>query len=91
MVIGIPAELATKIAGTFRGTPALLTLILINTLFMCIIVWAMWTSAEFRFKERGEMLRMIDRCMQSRSGSTGTKGVTDESGTTTPIGTTTPR
>lgn len=64
-MVPIPAELASKIAQTFRGTPALLTIILINTLFMVMIVWAIWTSAEMRFKERSELLRMVDRCMQS--------------------------
>lgn len=64
MVVPIPAELAAKIAQTFRGTPALLTLILINTLFMGMAVWALWISADYRFKERTELLRMIDRCMQ---------------------------
>ena len=97
-MIPIPAELAGKLAQTFRGTPALLTIILINTLFMGIVVWALWISAEFRYKERTDLIRviekeradhlqMLDRCISSGRGKTGTKG-TDESGTTTPIGTT---
>ena len=89
MVIGIPQELAAKIATTFRGMPALLALLLINVLFMGMIVWAIWTSADMRFKERSELLRIIDRCMSSGGGKTGTPGVPDGSGTTTPIGTTT--
>ena len=70
MVIGIPAELAAKIATTFRGMPALLALLLINTLFMALIVWAMWTSADYRFKERSELLRIVDRCLTSGMGRT---------------------
>jgi hypothetical protein len=63
MMIPIPQELATKIAGTFRGMPALLALLLINLLFMAAIVWSLWTSADLRFKERSELIRIIDRCM----------------------------
>ena len=70
LVIPIPTELASKIAQTFRGTPALLTIILINVLFMAMIVWALWTSAEMRFKERGELLRIVDRCLSSGGGRT---------------------
>lgn len=66
MVVPIPQELAAKIAGTFRGMPALLALLLINILFMVMIVFSIWTSAEFRFKERAELLRMVDRCMQAQ-------------------------
>ena len=67
MVVPIPAELAAKIAQTFRGTPALLLIILINTLFLLVAVWALWISAEFRYKERMELIRMVDRCVQQRS------------------------
>lgn len=62
MMVQIPAELAAKIATTFRGMPALLALLLINTLFMGMVVWAMWISADLRFKERSELVRIIDRC-----------------------------
>jgi hypothetical protein len=62
-LIQIPTEVASKIASTFRGTPALLTIILINLLFMGMIVWALWFQAEFRHKERIEMLRVFDRCL----------------------------
>jgi hypothetical protein len=63
MMVQIPQELAAKIATTFRGMPALLALLLVNLLFMAAIVWAMWTSAEFRFKERAELIRIVDRCL----------------------------
>lgn len=62
-MIQIPTEIASKLATTFRGTPALLTIILINLLFMSMIVWALWFQAEFRHKERLEMLRIVDRCI----------------------------
>ena len=75
---------------TFRGMPALLALLLINILFMCLVIWALWTSADLRFKERSELIRIIDRRLSSGMGKTGTKG-TSETGTTTPIGTTTAR
>ncbi len=64
MMVQIPVELAAKIATTFRGMPALLALLLINTLFMVLIVWALWTSADLRFKERSELIRIVDRCTQ---------------------------
>ena len=96
-MIPIPAELAGKLAQTFRGTPALLTIILINTLFMGIVVWALWISAEFRFKERTDLIRviekeradhlqMLDRCISRGGGRTVTPGSAGKS-TTTPIGT----
>jgi hypothetical protein len=62
MMIQIPAEIASKIAMTFRGTPALLAMLLINLLFMGMIVWALWVQAEYRHKEHLEMLRLVDRC-----------------------------
>jgi hypothetical protein len=62
-MIQIPVEIASKLATTFRGTPALLALLLINTLFMAMVVWALWVSADLRFKERAEMLKIIDRCI----------------------------
>jgi hypothetical protein len=61
-MIQIPVEIASKLATTFRGTPALLALLLINTLFMAMVVWALWVSADLRFKERAEMMRVIERC-----------------------------
>jgi hypothetical protein len=66
MMIPIPQELAEKAINTFRGMPALLALLLINTLFLIIITWAMWTSADYRFKEREGLVRIIDRCMVER-------------------------
>jgi len=71
MMIPIPQEIAEKALNTFRGMPALLALLLINTLFLSIGLWALWTSAEFRFKERSDLIRIIDRCMvesQARRG-----------------------
>jgi hypothetical protein len=62
MMVQIPTELAAKIATTFRGMPALLALLLVNVLFMGMVVWAIWTSAELRFKERSELIRIVDRC-----------------------------
>lgn len=62
-MVHIPQALAIKIATTFRGMPALLALLLINVLFMGFIMWALWSSAELRFKERGELVRIIDRCL----------------------------
>jgi hypothetical protein len=59
----IPAEVAAKIATTFRGMPALLALLLVNGLFMGMIVWAMWIAADYRYKERTEVLRLLDRCL----------------------------
>ena len=68
MMVQIPQELAAKIATTFRGMPALLALLLVNVLFMGMVVWAIWTSAELRFKERSELIRIVDRCtLQQRS------------------------
>ena len=67
----IPAEVAAKIATTFRGTPALLTIILINGIFMGMIVWALHTQADYRFKERVELLRVIDHCL-IKGGASGT-------------------
>jgi hypothetical protein len=64
-MIQIPSEVATKIATAFRGMPALLALLLINTLFMGMVVWALWISADLRFKERAEMMRVIERCMNA--------------------------
>ncbi len=63
MMIPIPAEIAEKAINTFRGMPALLALLLINTIFLAIVAWMLWTSAEFRFKERADLVRIIDRCM----------------------------
>ena len=62
MMMQIPSELAAKIATTFRGMPALLALLLINTLFMGMVVWALWVSADLRFKERSELIRIVERC-----------------------------
>jgi len=67
MMVQIPQELAAKIATTFRGMPALLALLLVNVLFMGMVVWAIWTSAEMRFKERSELIRIVDRCTQQQS------------------------
>jgi hypothetical protein len=39
--------------------------LLINTLFMGMVVWALWISADLRFKERAEMMRVIERCMNA--------------------------
>ena len=65
-MVQIPQELATKIATTFRGMPALLALLLVNVLFMGMVVWAIWTYAEMRFKERSELIRIVDRCTQQQ-------------------------
>jgi hypothetical protein len=65
MMIQIPAEIAGKIATTFRGTPALLAMLLINLLFMGMIVWALWFAAEYRHKEHIELLRIIDSCTRA--------------------------
>jgi len=63
MMIPIPTEIAEKAINTFRGMPALLALLLINTIFLVIVAWMIWTSAEYRFKERADLIRIIDRCM----------------------------
>jgi hypothetical protein len=62
MMIPIPSEIAEKAISTFRGTPALLAILLVNTIFLVIITWAMWTSADYRFKERADLIRIVERC-----------------------------
>jgi hypothetical protein len=69
MMIPIPSEIAEKAINTFRGMPALLALLLINTIFLVILSWLLWTSAEYRFKEREGLVRMIDRCMVEKRGT----------------------
>jgi hypothetical protein len=66
MMIQIPQELAVKIAGTFRGMPALMALLLINTLFMGFVAWALWVSSGLRYQERAELLKVVDRCLMQQ-------------------------
>lgn len=69
MMIQIPQDVAAKLAGTFRGTPALLAILLVNTLFLAAIVWSLWTSHEYRYKERMELIRVIERCAIQQGSS----------------------
>jgi len=63
MVFEVPAELAGKIMNTLRGAPMLVALLLVNTMVMGLVGYALTVRNTTLYTERSELIRIVDRCI----------------------------
>jgi hypothetical protein len=64
-----PTKTVETITGAFKPTPALMALVLINLGMGLLIAFLLVRSADSRFKERVQIIKLLDRCLQTNSSA----------------------
>ena len=64
-VLGIGwAVPVTRTINALSGTPMLLVLAILNVMMFAMVTYLVIKSAEYRFKERAEIIEMLTECMK---------------------------
>jgi hypothetical protein len=79
-IAGAVSRPVSKAIGALSGTPMLLVLTLLNVMMFGMMTYLIVQSAQYRFKERADLIQMLTRCIyehDKRDGSFSQKmGVT---------------
>ena len=67
--MGSATNLGSKIIGTLSGTPMLLVLTLLNVMMFGMITYLIVQSAQYRFKERADIIQLLTECMEKYKSS----------------------
>jgi formate/nitrite transporter FocA (FNT family) len=57
-----PLPTTEKAISALSGTPMLLALVLLNLLGLVMVSYLITASAQYRFKERSEMIELLREC-----------------------------
>lgn len=60
--MGDSLKLVDKITDSLKGSPILLVLVLVNLTVLALVGYLVDKSAEYRFKERAEILALLRDC-----------------------------